>query len=225
MKRFSFILIFVLWLFSCDSEVKKELVIKPFDVSLKLRDFPEQRSDVYHVFLKNVDTNDSSGTDIFMPDNRIAIRLYPGVYNIYCYGLVDKTQTSKKVFSYRILKNIGIYESQELNIDLSTLVPDFSISGQTQGYLLKVFMNEIYDIFSVSSLSVKQGTGRAVSIDYQLDKENLFYYSPIELIKSGSWFMNISYSLKSKVDDKVLKRDNINISTSNFTDIYLGDFQ
>ena len=38
----------------------------------------------------------------------------------------------------------------------------------------------------------------------------------------GDWTANISYSLKSRVDNEVLKNDNISISTSYFSDIFLG---
>ncbi len=84
-------------------------------------------------------------------------------------------------------------------------------------------MNELGGIFSISSLSLKQGNDRFRSLDIQ--KENNFYFTEVPLIENGDWFMNISYLLyDSKKRSDVLIKDNISISTSYFKDIFLGEF-
>lgn len=159
----------------------------------------------------------------------ISESLFPGIYNIYAYGLVEKTETSKKVYSYSIKKNLECFENSKNDIllDFTILTPsaEIIIEDPIDTPILKVYIEGISDIFSLSSLSVKQGSDRVRSVDFERHDDTMTYTAPVPIYENGDWYMNISYSLKSsKKDEDALDADDIYISTSYFKDIFLGEF-
>ena len=45
----------------------------------------------------------------------ISLSIFPGIYNIYSYGLLEKTKTSKKVYSYGLFNNIKCFDNKNIH--------------------------------------------------------------------------------------------------------------
>ncbi len=225
-KLFLLFIIFVIIL-SCQesSIIKENEKIKNKNIILTIYD-NSKNIILYHVYFKNInDSKESFAVNNFDLTDDIKTSLFPGIYNLYIYGLIDKDENSKMVFSYSIINNLEIYENKNIKLDLTQLDPDVLVEYDNikNKVYLKIYMNELGGIFSISSLSLKQGNDRFRSLDIQ--KENNFYFTEVPLIENGDWFMNISYLLyDSKKRSDVLIKDNISISTSYFKDIFLGEF-
>lgn len=111
-----------------------------------------------------------------------------------------------------------------MNVSLNTLVPAAKVVNENNQIKLIVNMDGLNDIFSLSSLSLKQGTDKLRSIDFSYDEINNCYCSTVAFYQNGSWFLNISYEVKaSAIEENSLENDNIKISTSYFQNIYLGE--
>lgn len=224
MKKF-FILFIIIIIFSCSSEsiIKEKEKIDNVSLSLSLDD-QSSNIEVYHIYLKHVsDKTKSIAVDYFDLSDDISLSVFPGMYNLYSYGLVTKTETSKQVYSYSILNNIGCFSDKNINIKFDKLSPDAVIQTIEDKFFLKINMNELSEIFSLSSLSLKQGNDRYRSLTFH--KENNYYIAEVPFYENGKWYMNISYLLlSSKKNDETLEKDNIYISTSHFSDIYLGEY-
>lgn len=221
-----FILLFCL--FSCINIIKSSEDIKNAEIKVGLFDLTDDAV-LYHIYFKNIyNKKKSTGYNIFDISSDISFYIYPGVYNIYTYGLFEKTSTSLKVLNYDIRKNIDIFNDSNKNIQvemkLLTTSYDVEYDSKSENAILKIHMNEIYDIFSLSSISVRQGEDRVRSLSYYFDERDLSYIVDVPLYENGDWFMNISYKLKSKIDDDLLDGSDIYISTSYFKDIYLGEY-
>ena len=155
----------------------------------------------------------------------ISISIFPGIYNLYSYGLVAKTETSKKVYSYGFINNLECFNNGNIVLKYNVLYPEAEVQyiESENKVILKINMNDLSGIFSVSSISLKQGSDRVRSLSFYKYNEN--YIADVPLYENGEWYMNISYSLlSSKKDNDILDKDNIYISTSYFSDIYLGEF-
>jgi hypothetical protein len=224
MRNFKFIL-FIFLLISCESVIKEKTTINPITANIKLYENLNQQSCAYHVYFKNHEyRGESYAFNLFDIQNEKVLKILPGRYDVYSYGFIDKTENTKKVYSYKIIKNFEIYSDKDINIELIELQPDFKVIVEDNTYKLVIFMKNIYDIFSISSLSVKQGSDKVRSLDFQFDKNDLIYYASIPFYQSGDWFMNISFSIKSKINEDELSKDQIKISTSNFTNVYIGSY-
>lgn len=226
--RKTIIFVLILIIISCQQEpsiIKKEESIKNIKLSLSINDDSEDIQ-VYHIYLKHIsDKTKSFAVNCFDLTNDLNISLFPGVYNFYSYGLVDKTETSKNVFSYSIIENIKLFENNDIKLYFNILNPDVKIEYDevNNKVYLKVFINELFGIFTVSSISLKQGIDRVRSLDF--NKLDNIYLAEVPLYENGEWFLNISFSLlSSKKDNIILDKDNIYISTSYFKDIFLGEF-
>ena len=149
--------------------------------------------------------------------------MFPGNYNIYCYGLTDKTTSSKKVYSLKMLKNISIFNKKEFIIIPDILSPSVEINKSDEGYKIFIIMNDLYDVMSLSSFSIKQGDAKLKSYDFSYSSEDKQYSIVVPDIQ-GDWSANISYSIKSRIDSDLLKNDGISISTSYFSNIFLGTY-
>lgn len=223
-----FIFFILALIISCQQDpviVKEEETIKKVDLSLSINNQSED-IEVYHIYLKNISDNARSyAVNNFDLTNDLNISLFPGVYSLYSYGLIDKTETSKKVFSYSIIENIEFFQNKKIKLSFKILNPDVLIEYDyiNDKVFLKVFMNDLYGFFTVSSISIKQGSDRVRSLDF-IKLDNI-YLAEVPLYENGEWFLNISYSLlSSKINKSILDNDNIYLSTSYFKDILLGEF-
>ena len=222
-----FILFLIIFIICCQNEpiIKEKESIDNVNISLSIED-ESNDIEIYHIYLRHItDKSKSNAINCFDLSNDTSLSLFPGIYNFYLYGLIAKTEKSKQVFSYGILNNIECFNNKNFSIKFKKLYPDVEIQNieSENKVFLKINMNELSGIFSLSSVSIKQGSDRVRSLKF--NKENNYYVAEVPLYENGEWFMNISYLLlSSKKDDKILDKDNIYISTSYFKNIYLGDF-
>lgn len=224
MKNFKFIVLIFL-LISCESVINEKVTINPVNVNVKLYENLNLQSCVYHVFFKSQKYRGKSyAFNLFDINNEKSLKIFPGKYDVYSYGIIDKTENTKKVYSYKIIKNFEVYSDKVINIELIELRPNFKVILEDNIYTLIIFMDKIYDIFSISSLSVKQGNDKVRSLDFHLNKNDLIYYADIPFYQNGDWLMNVSFSIKSKIDEDTLNNDQIKLSTSNFTNVFIGTY-
>ncbi|HOJ64215.1 MAG TPA: hypothetical protein PLE45_07315 [Spirochaetota bacterium] len=198
------------------------IIIQKKRVSLE---FSQTNFSIYHIYFEKIgDKKESKGFTIFKPDNFLVAYLFPGTYNIYLYSIVPKTDTTFCVSKYKILKNIKITEEKNIFVDdnFKDLYPSFSIEKyDEESYLLTIDMKDCYELFSISSMSIKQGTDKTRSIDFSFDKYFLKVFAIIPFYQNGDWFMNISFSIKSKIDFGNLENNNIFLSTTYIPNIFL----
>ncbi len=223
-----FIFFVLIIIITCQQEptiIKKEVSINDINLSLSISEQSEEIQ-LYHIYLKHISDNKKSfAINCFDLTADLNISLFPGVYNLYSYGLVNKTETTKKVFSYSNIEKIKLFEDKKTELFFKILTPDVLIEYDNinNKVVLKVFMNELYSIFTVSSISIKQGIDRVRSLDFI--KQDNIYLAEVPLFENGEWFLNISYSLlSSKKNKSILDKDSIKISTSYFSNIFLGEF-
>jgi hypothetical protein len=222
--RFLIIISLSLFLFSCNAITNVEEIINPEKFSFAI----DSTSDIncYHIFFQNVnDKTKNFGLNKF-DKNDFETDVFPGIYNIYLYGLVDKTDTTKKVSTYLSLKNVSLKNKDKSIISLKPMIlePKFFLEPAENKYILKVDLTGIYEMFYVSSISVKQGQDKVKSIDFFSDSVNENYYCEITYYQTGIWYANISLGLKNKIDEKELNKDCLSISTNYFSNIYLGEY-
>ena len=225
MKRI--LLLFSIFLLGCFTVEHEQLFVEYEDFFITIDD---NSDDIfgYHIYFENQkDRYKSYGINQYEYNVKIKVSLFPGIYNIYTYGLVEKTSSSKKVYSFNTKKGVECFVNSERNILIKpcVLIPQADILENFIDLpILKVYMSELIDIFSLSSLSVKQGTDRVRSVTYEYDENDITYNANVSLYENGDWYMNISYLLKSKKDSNILEQDNIYISTSYFKNIFLGEY-
>lgn len=190
----------ILFSVSCTKILIDEEKISEIPVLIRLNDDYYFEISYYHLYFENkINDKKSYGINLSKENNTVKIDLFPGLYNIYVYGLADKTSTSKKVFSYSINKEIKIFPNNKIiNISLIKLLPDIKLEFDRLNNFYNIFVNvrEISDIFSLSSLSIKQGNARYKSIDFIFDYDSMNYKAEISVNENGSWYANIAYSLK-----------------------------
>jgi hypothetical protein len=213
---------------SCTKILIDEEEISKIPVLIRLNDDYNNETAVYHILFENIN-NDKKSFGINLPkeNTELQTKVFPGNYNIYVYGLAVKTAASKKVLSYSINKNFEIIpDNKNFEVKLVKLLPDIRLEFDPDliEYDISVNMTGIFEIFSLSSLSIKQGTDRYRSVKFIYDPDSSSYTAKMQLIQNGIFYANIGYMLKSKIDEKALELDNIYISTSLFSDIYLGEF-
>lgn len=226
MKNYT-LFILIAFIISCQSTIYEKPKIDNIDLSIDLKEEDLTQSILlYHLYFENHNNKDESiGVNYHESGNNLKVSLFPGVYNIYAYGLIEKTNTSKKVYSFSIEKNIKCFDNSDILINLKTLAPQAEIVIIENLPVLKVNMNDLYEIFYLSSLSIKQGGDRVRSLDYSFNNNDKSYIANVPLYENGDWYFNISYCLKSKIDKDILNKDNVDISTSYFSSIYLGNYQ
>jgi hypothetical protein len=208
-------------LLSCSESLEINEKIEPVNIRIKI--IPDSQENLFHIFFQNIKNRNLSFGINTIEINDISTNIKPGIYNIYIYGFNDKTETSKKVYSYCILRNNEEFNDDQIMGVMKVLTPDSNIDIN-KTYKIMIYMNDIYDIFSVSSLSLKLGEDKLKSIEFNYNETQKYYFSNELNYISGKWYMNISYLLKSKIDENAIKKDNITISTSYFSNIYLGEF-
>lgn len=226
MNRFILLIVFIITINCQESSIiKKDEKIINNKIKLSLIDNSENII-FYHIYLKNFnDSKKSFALNHFDLSDDLEASLFPGLYDFYAYGLIEKKESSKMILSYSVIENFDVYKDKNIKFNFIQLKPDARIEYDNIGnkVYLKVFMNELSGIFSISSLSLKQGNDRYRSLDIQ--KMDDIYFTEIFLIENGKWYLNVSYQLyNSKKDNNVLEKDNISISTSSFKDFYLGEF-
>jgi hypothetical protein len=196
--------------------------LSPIETKIKFSGLTDEK--LIHIYFQNLkNKKDSFGKNIFDLTDDFAVNLFPGRYDIYFYGLDAKTSTTMKVYSTCMKKNIEIFSYGEISMIPEVLSPEVETKKTSENWNVSIMMNELYDILSLSAFSLKQGSEKLKSFDYEYDEFGKKYFSSVPDIK-GSWYMNVSYSIKSKIDEEVLKKDNINISTSYFSNLNLGEF-
>lgn len=218
-----FLPIFILILFSCSVVFKENSFLSRERVKVTIT---ESDSFFYHIYFENIDDKkESYGKTISSLDSLAILYLFPGKYNIYVYGIVPKTEESFYIQKFRVLKEVEIITQNEIIISqLFDLYPVFNIEKyNSDNYLLELDLKEIYEMFSISSLSVKQNSDRTRSLTWKTDNESLKVYALIPFYQSGEWFMNISFSIKSKIDESELEKSGINLSTTYLKNIPLGN--
>jgi hypothetical protein len=218
-----FFILNLLTLFSCNLSLSLEEKIPPVTLQINFNKLTDEK--LFHIYFQNQnDKKHSIGFDYFDLSVSPDFSIFPGIYNIYIYGLNDKSSTTEKIYSYKIIRSVEIFSSKEIVVEPVKLNPEFKIEKTTDStYKIYIMMNDLYEIFSLSSFSLKQGQEKlkSMDIDYSTDKQCYISYVPNIY---GSWYGNFSYSLRSKIDDEILKHDGITISTSYFSNIYMGDF-
>lgn len=220
-----FVIFFFIHIISCTQSINIKEKITRKKIKLEIMDNFE-KNQYYHFYFENI--NDKSNSSGLVKENNeniheIVIELFPGIYNIYCYGLAEKTGKTKKVFSFQTLTEIEIFREKEFKIKTRKLYPEFDlhINEDSNSVKLLINMQELNNFFSVSTISIKQGSNRNKTVNYSYNKIEKKYEAIISIEKTGDWYLNISYSLKSKKDKRCLKNNNIKISTNYFKDIYL----
>ncbi len=214
-----FFLILILITFSCMVEFYDNSSIGETSIFIRILD---DTSYIYHIYFENINCKTKSKGQNLNNKNYITFKIYPGIYNIYIYRIVPKTDSSFCVDKYKVLKNIKIVNKKSIELTLEDLYPDFKFESNNNEYIIKIYMDKIYEIFGLSSISIKQGDDKVRSILCSYSKEENIYYSIIPFYQQGDWFMNISFYLKSKVDSNELEKDNIYISTTYLKNIFLG---
>ena len=220
---YSFILL-ILFFFSCSMGFEnKDEKIEIVNLSFTVNDEADQ-IDLWHIYFRNIsDKSRSCSINAFDKNEEYSTALFPGRYNIYAYGLIEKTATTKNVFSYSNMLDYECFNNEKIQINLDELIPEFEVVTDDQPYI-KIDMRKLKESFSLSSISLKQGSDRSRSLDFNRSDNN-YCIAPFSLVENGDWFLNISYSLKdSKCDDDKLEKDEIKISTSYFSNLYLGEF-
>ncbi|OHD44456.1 MAG: hypothetical protein A2086_06805 [Spirochaetes bacterium GWD1_27_9] len=181
----------------------------------------------YHLFFENIKNSKYSfGINQTNKDQSLDIKLIYGSYNVYIYGLINKTDTTKKVYSYQIIKENKFFNNSILNVKTENLEPqlDLALNEETNDYNLTILVDKIFSILYISSISIKQGTLKTKSLKLSyVDQEKKYITEKISGEK-GVWLLNISFGIKTKIDKSILTKDNITISTTNFTNIVIGEF-
>ncbi|MCG8570304.1 MAG: hypothetical protein MJB14_09205 [Spirochaetes bacterium] len=223
MKKICIFILFIL--FSCQQRMVISEQINPVTIQLATKTIDQE--ELIHYYFKNLENNDYS-TGILINPNAAAqqeVILYPGPYAIYVYGLITKDQSVMQVYSYTYQKKLLLQQNEKLSFHCKLLYPQFSsclIEKANQVNIL-IYFNDISDLFSLSSVSIQQGEGRKTSYDFEkIDDQTVFLTVPVE--ENGKWLMNNSLAIKSKWSKEIFLETNLNLSTSYFSNLYLGTF-
>jgi hypothetical protein len=227
MKKLFLITVIVL-IFSCTKILVDQENIDYIRLKISINDQYYYNIFCYHIYFENIqDHSRSFGINNLDKNNFMTVIIYPGKYNIYTYGLTIKSSVSKNVYSYSIKKNIDLFDqinTIEINMDILKPKINLEYSKEENVYNLIISMQDISEIFSLSSFSLKQGSDSYKKIYLDYNASLFCYISNIDIIQNGSWYANISFYLKNKYDEKLCEQDNIQISTSYFNDIFLGEY-
>lgn len=207
--------------YSCSEPFMIEEKIYPVRISISIKS-PGESPGLYHIYYKHIKEK-SFSRGIVTESSTSKIELFPGTYTIYLYKLADKSEKYKKVISYRVIRDVKIFSPLCLSEELILLSPVVKHSREQEGLRLWLPMDGVYELFTISSLSVKQGSSRNKSVSPGYNKHRKRYEVVVPVNNEGLWFINISYALRSSKIDKVsLKEAGISVSTSNFSNVPLG---
>ena len=153
------------------------------------------------------------------------MNIFPGEYNIYCYGL-DRKDNEKfmPVSGAVISRKIRINNDEVVEISMIEVIPEYELVYSIEKEIFEINIDfKKYDtLFSISSVSIKQGNQRVRGLEYRYISEEQKYLSETDIECYGDWFFNISYSIKNKIDKKALSSDGISITTNSFINLYLA---
>ena len=110
LKNLSVILLTII-IFSCTENIFKEEKIDDVEINLKIDEGYQDKLNIYHIYFYNRNNKkERFGINLFN-DNNISLSIFPGIYDIYIYGLNEKNEDSLKVFSYYIINGIECFGS------------------------------------------------------------------------------------------------------------------
>jgi len=184
----------------------------------------KQNSSVYHhIMFENIDFKKESVNHYYYElTDALNLSVSYGMYNLYYFGLSNKSETSLNVTHYSYLKNIKVNKDKNISLEILELKPCYSSDFENNNAAIMINMNNIYEFFGLSSVSVKQGGDRYRSCSFEYDNDLESYIIVIPIQYYGDWYINISYCLKYKFDNNISLNENINLSTSYFPDNFLG---
>lgn len=219
-KQLIFFILVVLFL-SCVNYINQVEKLKDCTMTVKL--FDENNAIIYHFFLENRALNISYSYS-FTDKESLAFVVKEGTYDIYYFGLIKKNDTSYMVISYSYEKNMSIHNNLILNMNVKGFFPNYQTIKNSENIIeLKIFVSDVIEFSYVSSISVKQGSDRYRSVNFLYDEIKKLYLSNIPIQYSGSWYMNISYTVRYRFNNSI-ENSGYKLSTSYFSDNFLGVF-
>jgi hypothetical protein len=178
---------------------------------------------LYHLFIDGGDSDyafNSNGDD-----HILECMLFPGVYDLYLYGMSQKSETTVSITSWS-KQNIVISHGVPADITTTLQVVDITgsleINGKSSVHLA-VPCQDLDSIFSLSSLSVKQGSDRVRRVEAEYDENHECWGAVIPVSRVGIWSFNISLQPCNLYDDKVIEYSGYRLSTTYIKNIPLGE--
>jgi hypothetical protein len=208
---------------SCSNEIisEKEEITQP-EISLVVND--KNNNSLYHVYFKNSESYTKSSSVNLNKEKKTKSTLKFGNYSVYALSFAPKT-TSNYCCDKFWSTTIDITESKTLLAEPVILKPDAEIIYENGEVQIIIHTERYNDIFSISSLSLKQGSDKVRSLNFIYNEKDKNYSAKITLYRNGEWYYNISFTLKAgAIDEKTLEKDGIKLSTTAFQDISLGTF-
>lgn len=207
--------------FSCSVVMTDNSVINKSKVQIVFsRSVPY---DLTHIFFENVNNKTFSfGKNIGSDD--ILIEVYPGEYNVICYGF-DYLDNGKLLLSeYCIIdKKIKYQTDDMISIEMKKISPEMVLSKYENGiYKLTIDINEAQNFLKISSLSIKKPNESKKALNYTFDADICAYYAFFEDTDVENTILNYSLSLKNRYDATELLGEETAISTIAYTNIPLS---
>jgi len=222
MKKILIFILFCLFL-SCEENIINENEkIEKIKVNLSITN--NEVNPLYHIYVKNNSSYKKSLSYDLTNSNELFLECERGNYNLYILSLIDKSATAK--YANKIYySEESLFENKIITVELTEVYPETSIIIYNNLPRLIINFQKYENLFSISSLSLKQGTDKVKSLSFNYDAANKYYYADITLYQNGEWLLNTSFSVKAAAqDEKKLSDDNIILSTTAFTNITLGSF-
>lgn len=218
MKIITLFFVLSIVMYSCSDPQVIEEKITPVPLSVTIQG-SDTSAGVYHIYYKHNKTkNYSKGV---VTDNRSnTLKLFPGIYTIYLYKLADKSTKYKMVESFSVIKDVKVFSRLNLTPQLTTLSHTVTYCRENDRVQISLAMDGLYELFTISSLSVQKGSSRSKSVSHKYNRSFNRYEAFIVLESDEVWSVNLSYALRSsKIEKTVLTQSGISISTRRFNNI------
>lgn len=209
---------------SCSNYIDENLHLKKADLKIIMNN--ELNNAVYHhIFLENIDIKDKSLHQYYYDfKDYLELSVSYGSYNLYYFGLSYKNETSMNVINYSYIKNIKVNKDLNLSMKIEKFEPQYSLNIEDNIITIMIDVKDVSDFFALSSVSIKQGSDRYRSSEFEYNESMKNYITSVQKQYFGDWYMNLSFYMKYKFEKSILMNENIKLSTSYYPDNFLKTF-
>ncbi|MBP7553080.1 MAG: hypothetical protein KA885_06610 [Spirochaetes bacterium] len=218
---YKILMIIASFAFSCSVVMTDNSVINKSKVQIEFS--RNVAYDLTHIYFENVNNKTFSfGKNLGSVDNLIEV--YPGEYNIYCYGFNYLDNGKLLLSEYFFINKMIKYQTDDfMFIDMRKLSPELFLSKYENGiYKIEININETQNLLKMSSLSIKEPDEAKKALDFAFDPDICAYYAFFEDNDVNNTALNYSFSLKNKYDATELLGEETAVSTIAYTNIPLS---
>ncbi|HOF00677.1 MAG TPA: hypothetical protein PK385_06155 [Spirochaetota bacterium] len=221
---YKILLILISSVFSCSVVMMDNSVINKSKVYIEFS--RRVGYDLTHIYFENINNRALSfGKNLESEDS--CIEVYPGEYNVVCYGF-DRLDTGKLLLSEYCItdKKIKYHTDDLIFLEMNKLSPKLFLSKYENGiYKLSININGVQNIVKMSSLSIKKPNEAKKALKYSFDSDIFSYYAFFEDNDVENTALNYSFSLKNRYDALELLGEETAVSTIAYTNIPLSGIE